>query len=54
MFLLKVFSSLFYESRVMSSRDHTYLCKALLARLNQAVAHVQTAQSPEVGLLTKL
>ncbi len=25
----------------MSSQDHTYLCKALLAHLNQAVAQTQ-------------
>lgn len=38
----------------MSSQDHTYLCKALLARLNQAVAHIQTAENSAVRLLTKL
>lgn len=37
----------------MNSQDHTYLCKALLARLNQAVAHIQIAESSAARLLTK-
>lgn len=38
----------------MSSQDHTYLCKALLARLNQAVAQIQISETSTVRLLTKL
>lgn len=38
----------------MSSKDHTYLCKALLACLNQAVAQIQIAENSAVRLLTKL
>lgn len=29
----------------MSSQDHTYLCKALDARLNQAVAQIQIEEN---------
>lgn len=32
----------------MSSQDHTYLCKALFARLNQAVAQIQPAENSAV------
>lgn len=37
----------------MSSQDHTYLCKALFACLNQAVAQIQSAETSAVRLLAK-
>lgn len=37
----------------MSSQDHTYLCKALFACLNQAVAQIQSAENSAVRLLAK-
>ena len=37
----------------MSSQDHTYLCKALLACLNQAVEQIQVEGNFAVRLLTK-